>query len=353
MTDPFVAAGFQPSIEGGGTPPPPPTPPAPGAGNEPPAPGTPPNPLDPLVQAGQAQFAPAGTPPAPPAPPAPSPEADFLKGILGGKFTKAEELNTYLSELETKVNSTPEDPFVNSYVKSLNEAIRNGIDPEVFAEVSSIDIDTLDAKEALVLQHMWQDKLSREEAVLLVDNKYRFGENENAEDTEVKLARINAKTDSNKAKEFLKTHQQEALTPPAEKLIAEQQKAWEPVYSQITEPLKTLKIEGKSGVFTLPVNAEVMQQAETLVREIISSGMFDVKPDKEGIEFARNVAYKEILANSLPAILDGVADYYRLEAIKQQHNPKPPGGQTPPPASEGSGIAEFLAQTRGVKLTGV
>lgn len=341
-----------PSGDGAGTPPAPQPPAPPSPGNQPP--GTPPpGPIDPLVAAGQAQFTPAGTPNPGGDPPAPSPETDFLKGILGGKFTKAEELTAYITGLEEKANSVPDEPFVNNYVKSLNEAIRNGIDPEVFAEVSRIEVDKLDPKEALVLQHMWQDKLSRDEAVLLVENKYRLGEGENEEDTEVKLARINAKTDSNKAKEFLKTHQQEALTPPAEKLIAEQQKAWEPVYSQITEPLKTIKIEGKSGTFTFPVNADIMKQAEGLVRDVISSGMFDVKPDKEGLEFARNIAYKEILANSLPAILDGISDYYRLEAIKQQHNPRPAGAQTPPAPAEGQGIAEFLASTRGVKLQGV
>lgn len=351
MNDPFIQSGFTPTSDGSGnqaaaqsaplTSKPEPT-------VEPPA-----APIDPIGAAGKAQFSVNAQPEPVPAPQS-STETDLLKGILGGKFNKADELSAYITELEQKANREPENPFANNYIKSLNEAVRNGIDPEVFAQVASVDVENLSPKDALVLQLMWNDKLTKEDAELLVDSKYRLGTDENEESQEVKIARITAKTDANKAKEFLKAHQESSLTPPTEKIIAQQQEAWSKAYDQVTEPYKSIEIKGKSGSLNLPVSSESMQKANELVREIIDSGMFEVMPDQNGLEFARQIAYKEIIANELPNILDAISDYYKNQAITAQHNPRIPNGNsgTPPMPDSLAGVAEFLANQRGMKLQG-
>lgn len=346
MQDPFVQAGFTV------------TPPQAPTGNEPPAPsgepteGTPAPQGDPVGMAGKIQFTP-NEPPVQTPPPAPAqPEADFLKGIAGGKFQKPDELTAYITELETKANATPENPFANDYIRNLNEAVRNGIDPDVFNEVATVDIEKLEPMEALVLQHMWNDKLSREDATLLVESKYRLGAEEDAEAQDVKVARITAKTDANKAKEFLKGHQESALVPPAEKLAQEQQAAWEPHYAKVAESFKELSFKGKTGEYKFPVSQESMAKAAALLKDVVTSGLFDIKPDNEGMQFAQNVVFKELLATELPNILDAMHDQLKLAQATQQHNPKI-DGVPPPPSSTQQGLGEWLAAARGQKLQSV
>ena len=348
MVDPFELAGLTLVDPGAGAQPPaPPTPPS----GDPGAPPAPPTPApDPLGVAGKIQFTPnePTNPDTPPAPPAP--ETDFLKGIAGGKFQKADELSAYIAELEAKANKEPENPFVNDYVRTLNDAFKNGIDLDVFNEVATVDIEKLEPTEALVLQLMWQDKLSREDATLLVESKYRLGAGEDADAQDVKVARITAKTDANKAREFLKGHQDSALVPPAERLAQEQAAAWEPHYSKVSDSFKELSFKGKSGEYKFPVSPEVMGRAESLLKEVVTSGLFDVKPDADGMKFAQDIVYKAILADELPNILDAMHDRFKLAQATDQHNPKIPGGVTPPAISPQDGMAAWLAAQRGQKL---
>jgi hypothetical protein len=334
--DPFIASGqFSASAATAPMPAPAPTPPIP--------PITPtPAPAPPGGDNGAGQ--PAGDPPAP------APEETFLKGILGGRFQKATELEQHLSQLEEKVNAKPVDPFVNDYVKGLNKAIQDGIDPKVYEKVAILDMDKMNEREALVLRAMFKDKLSQEDAEFLIDSTYRFGEGEDETSQEVKLARINAKLHSAEAKEFLSAYKVDQLTPPKEKLIETQTKAWEPAIPQVLSEFKNLTIEGKTGKYDFVVSPESMSKAQNMLKEVLSSGIVEAMPDDQGMEFARSIVKKELLNLEMANIIDTMIDSQKALEAQQKHNPRI-GGTPPPQPDPKQGIAEFLANARGIKLT--
>jgi hypothetical protein len=283
-------------------------------------------------------------------PPAPAPEETFLKGILGGRFQKATELEQHLSQLEEKVNAKPVDPFVNDYVKGLNKAIQDGIDPKVYEKVAILDMDKMNEREALVLRAMFKDKLSQEDAEFLIDSTYRFGEGEDETSQEVKLARINAKLHSAEAKEFLSAYKVDQLTPPKEKLIEAQTKAWEPAIPQVLSEFKNLTIEGKTGKYDFVVSPESMSKAQNMLKEVLSSGIVEAMPDDQGMEFARSIVKKELLNLEMANIIDTMIDSQKALEAQQKHNPRL-GITSPPVEDPKQGIAEFLANARGIKLT--
>ena len=341
IQDPFVASGeytAAPPAQGSpapASPPPPPTPPAAASGEA--SAGNPP--------AGQP---PAGTPPDG-NPPAPAPEETFLKGILGGRFSKATELEQHLAQLEEKVNATPVDPFANDYVKGLNKAIQDGIDPKVYERVANLDMEKMTERESLVLRAMFKDKLSQEDAEFLIDSTYRFGEGEDATSQEVKLARINAKLHGAEAKEYLSSYKVDQLTPPKEKLIEAQTKAWAPAIPQVMAEFKNLTITGKTGKYDFVVSPENMEKAQTMLKEVLSSGLVEAMPDEAGTAFARSIVQKELLQLEMANIIDTMIDAQKAADAQQNHNPRR-GDAPPPPEDLKQGVAEFLANARGQKL---
>lgn len=275
-------------------------------------------------------------------------ESSFLKGIAGGKFQKLEELNKHLAELETKAS---EDPFVNPYVKGLNDAVKNGIDPDVYAQVASVDPAKLSDKEALILGYQWRDNLTEEEATLLVESKFRFAEEDDPADQDVKLARIEAKTLANQARENLSSHKEDALTPPHEKQVAKQKEAWAPQLQKAIDANRTITLEGKTGKLEFPVPDSVLASAKEALEDVINNGKVMVLPDESGMNLAKSVAYNHILAKSMGAIVDHIYDHFNTQAAMDNHNPS--GHQQPvtsPTKSDDMKRAEFLAKHLNVRL---
>lgn len=337
----FVQAGFTPVSGAGVSTPPPPTP-APPVKTAP-APATPP----PAPPSGEsAVIKPAEQAAATPTPP--QPVEDIFKNIGGGKFKSADELNAHLEELDKK---TKENPFANDRIQKINELVRNGIDPDVAYQTTGINLDKLSPKELLVKQLQIRDKLSADDAEILVNEQYRLDDDIfSNDDPATKAARIKAKVDANGAKEFLQQHIADAQTPPIEKQIEKQVQAWTPVIPQVMDSFKSMSFSTKNGEYTFPVSPETQAAAAGLLNEVIQSGMVDAMPDKEGIEFAKAVVQKEILQREVGNIIDNVVDQIRAAEIAGKHNPRVNSPGTPPPPDDKKGLYDFMAGMHGIKL---
>lgn len=297
-----------------------------------------------------AEPAPAAAPTTEPAP-APVQPNDFFKGIAGGRFETLEALNSHIGDLEAKVAT---EPFANEYIKGLNEAVKNGVDAEVYHQVANVDPKKISDREALILKLQWDSKLTAEEAAQYVDGEYRLGEDENAEDAAVKHARIKAKVEASKARDFITAHRADALTPPIEKIMEKQKAAWTPEVSKVAAQFQSIDIEGKTGKFAFKVAPEVLAKAEKTLLDIMTDGDFKAMPDKKGLELAQNIVRQAVIVESLGQIWDAATDEANKKHAVGDHNPKGVPAATPAPVapvkSEEQKRAEWLATQYGIKL---
>jgi hypothetical protein len=207
----------------------------------------------------------------------------------------------------------------------------------------------MNERESLVLRAMFKDKLSQDDAEFLIDTTYRFGEGEEETNQDVKLARIKAKLDGVEAKEYLSAYKVDQLTPPKEKLIETQSKAWAPAIPQVMSEFKTLSITGKTGKYDFVVSPENTEKAQIMLKEVISSGLVEAMPDEAGMELARSIVQKELVKLEMANIIDTMIDAQKAAEAQQNHNPRR-GDAPPPPGDLQQGQAEFLANARGIKL---
>ncbi len=280
-------------------------------------------------------------------------EANFLKGFSGGRFASVDALNQHLAAVEADAEKAKVDPFANAYVKGLNDAIKNGIDPAVYERVANLDPAKTSDRDALILHSMWKNKLSREEAELLVDTDYKLGEGVNAEEQDVKVAHIRAKKDANEAREFLTQYKVSQLTPPAEVQAAQMKAAWAPVFPTLQQQFTHIKIQGNSGTYEFPISETAKQNAFKLLEETVHSGMIDVLPDADGLKFAQTLLQKEIQVQMMSEMLDTLMDEAKRKEAIQRHNPRAGAAPTGAQSEKAKADAEtyqFLASQRGVKL---
>jgi hypothetical protein len=278
--------------------------------------------------------------------PAPSNEYD-LSGKFNGRFKSIDELESYLTEVETKANK---DPFANDLVRDLNKAIEQGVDPDLYLAVSQLDVEELSEKEALVLEMQWKKGLSQEDAEFLVERNYKLDsdlDELDMSDPDVREAQIRLKLDAQEAKDFLGQYKKDALVPPAEKLQAELTQAWTPVIPQVMDKWKTFQVTSKSGTYNIPASDAAIQSAQSLLTEVINSGMLDAMPDKDGLAIANAIVEKEIIKIDLQHAIDYVAETLKSKQMEEKHNPRKPQGQTGSPMpSEEQGIIDFLKKVR-------
>jgi len=333
----FASMGLAPVAD----PPPAPEPPAPA-----PAPSTEPAPASPPDPTAIVTDPPANPAPAAPEPPAPTYD---LNGKFGGRFKSFEELETHLQEVETKASK---DPFANELIRNLNKAVAEGIDPELYMSVSAIDIEKMSPKETLILEMQWKNNgMSREDAEFLVNRSYHLsedGDEPDLSDPNVREGQLRLNMDSAKAKSFLEDHKKEALTSPIEKQIKEVTQAWQPVIPTVVDKFKTSTYNTKAvGSFTIQHTPAAIQAAQTLLTELVTSGMFDNMPDQVGLEMANSIVEKEILKHDLQHIVETIAESVKQKSLDEKHNPRMPEGHRAPPApSSQDGIVDFLKRVR-------
>lgn len=274
---------------------------------------------------------------------------ELISGKFDGRFKSVDEVAEAFRKVE---QDAKKDPFANDWIRNLNKAVAEGVDPAVYMEVSNVDTEKLSEADAIILQMQWKDGLTREEAEFLVNRKYRLGGEDEVDpsDPDAREAAINLKLEGRSAKEFLSKYKQEALTSPIEKRQAEIKSAWEPAIPTVLEKYKTFPIEGKSGQYNFPVPPEALGKAQELLQSVIDSGMFDTMPDREGMEYAEAIVRNEILSNMVSTMIDAVADQYKQKALAEKHNPRKPESMDRQPVLSGQdGLIDFLKAQRGMK----
>lgn len=273
----------------------------------------------------------------------------IINGKFDGRFKSLDEVVESYRALESEAKK---DPFASEWIRNLNKAVAEGVDPSVYMEVSNVDIDKLSEADAIILQMQWKEGLSREDAEFLVNRKYRLGGEDEIDpsDPDAREAAINLKLEGKNAKEFLGKYKQEALTSPLEKRQAELKSAWEPVIPTVLDKFKTLSIDAKTGKYDFPVSPEAMGKAQDLLRSVLDSGMFDNMPDREGMEYAEAIVRNELLSNMVSQMLDTVADQYKQAHLVDKHNPRKPESMERAPVVSGQdGLVDFLKKSRGMR----
>ena len=267
---------------------------------------------------------------------------------FGGRFKSIDEVETYLMDVESKASK---DPFANDLVRNLNKAIADGIDPELYMNVSRMDVNEMSEKEALILEAQMKNGLSAEDAEFFVERAYKLPEeiNEyNANDPDVREAQIKMRIDSQKAKEYLENYKSEALTSPKEKWQSQLTEAWEPMIPKVVDNYKTFTVNTKAGDFNVPASEGAIKAANTLLSEVIKSGILENMPDQEGIAIANAIVEKEILKHDFHYAIDYIANQMKQEQLEQKHNiRKPFAQQAPVNSGEQQGMIDFLRSVRG------
>lgn len=273
---------------------------------------------------------------------------EILNGKFGDKFKSLDEIEAKLSEYESKVNT---DPFANDFVRNLNKALKDGVDPEIYMQVSNINVDTLSEREAIVLQMQWKKNLSKEDAEFLVDRTYKLDPDSEPDptDPEVREAQIKLRIDAKEAKEFLSSYKNDALTSPVEKRQAEINQAWEPVVPTLVEKYSTRTVQTKTGTYNIPASPEAMAAAKELLSEVVKSGMMDNMPDKEGLAVAEAIIEKEIIKQDFQRTIDYIADTLKQKQLEEKHNPRKPDPKATPVAAAEDGLINFLKQATGTR----
>lgn len=280
--------------------------------------------------------------------PAQSPSMEYdLNGKFDGRFKSIDELESYVKDVEAKVSK---DPFANDFVRNLNKAIEEGVDPELYMAVSQINVDELSGKDALILQMQWKKGLSYEDAEFLVERTYKLGDDEeelDMSDPEVREAQIRLGVDAQEAKEFLAKYKQEALTSPYEKAQQELSQAWTPVIPKVVDNWKTFQVNSKVGSFNIPASEGAIKAATTLLQEVISNGLLDNMPDQEGLAIANAIVEKEIMKHDFQHAIDYVAETLKNKQLEEKHNIRKPVGQTGSPKPSGDdALIDFLKKVR-------
>jgi len=267
---------------------------------------------------------------------------------FGGRFKSLDEVETYLMDVESKASK---DPFANDLVRNLNKAIADGIDPELYMNISRMDVDQMSEREALVLEAQMKNGLSQEDAEFFVDRTYKMPDeiNEyNANDPDVREAQIKMRIDSQKAKDYLDDYKSDALTSPKEKWQSQLTQAWEPMIPKVVDNYKTFTVNTKAGDFNIPASEGAIKAANTLLAEVLKRGRLENLPDQEGMAIATAIVEKEILKHDFHYAIDYIANQFKQQQLEQKHNIRKPFTQAPPTqAGEQQGMIDFLRSVRG------
>jgi hypothetical protein len=275
----------------------------------------------------------------------PSIEFDW-NGKFDGRFKSFDELESYVKEVEGKANK---DPFANDLVRNLNKAISEGVDPELYMAVSQIDVENLSAKDALILEMQWKKGLTYDDAEFIVNRTYKLEDAEDEpdmSDPEVREAQIRLGLDSKSAKDFLGQYKQEALRSPYEKMQEELTQAWTPAIPKVMENWKSFQVNSKGGNYTIPTSPGAIEAANNLLKEIISNGLLENMPDKEGIAIANAIVEKEILKHDFQHAIDYVVEAMKAKQLEEKHNPRKPQGQAAPSPVPQDGVIGWLKGIR-------
>lgn len=308
-------------------------------------------------------------------------EGAWLNEKFGGKFKSSDEvlnklkdfddLSTKLTSAEAKAKDfemkSAQSPFVNDYVKGLNDFISKGGDPYIYQKVAGLDLDKLSEKDALVLKYRFQHNMKKEDAEFKVQRKYMLGSDVDETDPDVREARIDLALEGAEAKKFLTQYKADQLKVPGnpQDQLKEQQEqhvlqvkqrveSWKPHQQNLLKDLGkvTIPLDDKGEqtlVFDVP--KETLSQIENHWGKVLEGA--DLKPDAEGLTLAKQILLREVYFTHFNDMVKSLIGAVHKKNIAEQHNPSAlkEGQQSAAAATEDrdKSMAAFIAKQQGIK----
>lgn len=287
--------------------------------------------IPPVVQTIPDAVAPEGTvtPTPPPTPTATTPD---FKAIFGEEYDHEDkvknvlkeygELKGKLSEYEKKVADTEYD---NDYIKSLRSAIKQGRTQESHDKVYYSDPTKMSDAEKVALRMQWEDGIDAEKAIRLVNYQYRLGDDYDAEDRDVEMARLKLEVDAKKADTFINEHRQRESAPVVDDSHQKQVQAWTPEIPSIASSVVEINIPGSE--WKHKASPETVKEVEKFLIDLVSNE--DVIVDQNNPQSKAElqaIAQKEIWWRERENILKAARTEWEKEAIRQKSVVPPPQG---------------------------
>ncbi len=282
------------------------------------------------AQTAQAQAPEAKPAPAEPAPvPAFKPEEIFGQefGEIGKVKSEWERLKS-LEQEHSKIKAEYEKSKVEDpYLQSLISWTKEGKDRQKHDLVYFSDPTKMSPQEKVALKLQIDKGLSAEKALRFVEHQYKLGEEFDAEDVDVEMARTMLEMDAVDAHKYIEQFRaKESAVAPAFDYAAQVQ-SWKP---QIESTLGTLKEIPLLDDIKFPVSQDTIKGATAHIEAVL--GTEGVEMDAKSPEQQQAVAkmVKDyIIANEM----DNILKYYRTEwekkAIAKESNIPQQNGQTP------------------------
>lgn len=239
-------------------------------------------------------------------------------------LTAASELKGKVVEYEAKLKeSTVEDP----YIKSLIEWNKQGKSKETHDLVYYSDPSKLSLADKVALQLRLETGLSPEKAMKVVNHKYKLGDDYDAEDPEVDIARTMLEVDAKKAHDQIEQFRAKESAPTPTFDYAAQVSSWKPQIETTVNTLKELEIQ--PGV-KYPVRAETIEAARQHIEGILlSDGVEMSAKDPEQQKVMQNIASDFIKAREMENILKFSQTEWEKKQIREQSNIPPITPATP------------------------
>lgn len=274
---------------------------------------------------------PDADPPAPapdkpdPAAPAAAPDvdksnpSDLLKGIFGDEWNDPAKIKEALNKAKTD----PLDAIKDGELKELVKATNAGIKREAYEAAKKINLDDSKVTDADKMSLYMQLKkgFSKEDADKYVSLTYRLGENDNAEDPQVELARLNLKDHvSDYAENWLRDKKTEFSTPPTQRQLEK----WNPeIPKLVAEHAKiSIPVPGIDTPFVFAINPADTAEMENFLKGIVGNIEGFTSPQDEGaIDWAKDAIRSRMLSKEFPKILDNFAKFIENDRLQKLVNP--------------------------------
>lgn len=295
----------------------------------------------------QAAAEPGQEPPAAePQPPAPAPNPEppaaafDFKATFGEDFGDADRIKATLEEYKTIKEKVGEyesklksyDGVEDPYVKSLLNWVREGKDRATHDIVYHSDPEKLDAAGKVAVMMQVQDGLTPEQAMLIVEDRYKLGEDYDQEDRSVRAARALLEADANKAHKFLAEFRAKESQPLPQWDGQAHIKAWQGHIETTVKGLSSIDLPDGSKY---EVPKESLQALQAHIETIVGTEEVDLDLGNPKSKETLGVIAKDFLkAREFDNIINHMKTQWEKAKILEQSHATPPRG-TPPAQAAG------------------
>jgi hypothetical protein len=283
--------------------------------------------------------------------PTPTPQPAFNpREAFGDEFESVDKVKARLDEYKSLSEKVKElegkqTVLANDYVRDLNGALLQGISKEAFDQVYHSNPEKLDAAEKLQLQLQWKHGYSAEDAKLVVDHKYKLGDEHDSDDPDVKVARLMLTADSKEADAFLSQYRQKQLTPPSKPDQTQIVQAWEPIIPSIIEKAKSIKIDN----LTYEVPQEIAAQVKKEVTDLLANDFQGDSKNPEHQAYMQNLVEERIKVLTYESAMRYFLTEQDKKAIAEKANPSKVLGENPQGISTDKAQSEALETAKFLK----